>query len=138
GGGEFLINGNERVIVGQLQRAPGIDFFAPDEGEGISFSCRILPLRGTRVDLYVNRYGTLEAAFSPGVHLPAFTLLRALDDRLSRDVELIPCLHPVRSLDLSDPHAPGSVVVEEQIHPRTGEILLEPGSRLCEATIARL
>ena len=31
GGGEFIINGAERVVVSQLHRSPGIDFvMAPD------------------------------------------------------------------------------------------------------------
>ena len=32
GGGEFIINGAERVVVSQLHRSPGVDFVTEMEG----------------------------------------------------------------------------------------------------------
>src|SRR6267142_1510584 len=44
GGGEFIINGAERVVVSQLHRSPGIDFVSEMEaGERRLFSCRVIP-----------------------------------------------------------------------------------------------
>ena len=34
GGGEFIINGAERVVVSQLHRSPGVDFVSEMEGTG--------------------------------------------------------------------------------------------------------
>ena len=34
GGGEFIINGAERVVVSQLHRSPGVDFVMEMEGDG--------------------------------------------------------------------------------------------------------
>ena len=34
GGGEFIINGSERVIVSQLHRSPGVDFLIDSVGRG--------------------------------------------------------------------------------------------------------
>ena len=34
GGGEFIINGAERVVVSQLHRSPGVDFVSEVEGTG--------------------------------------------------------------------------------------------------------
>src|SRR3954468_16802571 len=46
GGGEFIINGAERVVVSQLHRSPGIDFVSEMEaGERRLFSCRVIPER---------------------------------------------------------------------------------------------
>src|ERR1700722_20226421 len=47
GGGEFIINGAERVVVSQLQRSPGVDLEAQTEGAGKLHSCRIIPERGS-------------------------------------------------------------------------------------------
>ena len=44
GGGEFIINGAERVVVSQLHRSPGIDFVSEVEaGERRMHSCRVIP-----------------------------------------------------------------------------------------------
>ncbi len=117
GGGEFLINGCERVVLGQLQRAPGIDFTPT--------SCRITPLRGARVELIFERRDILEAVLSPGTRLNAVTLLRALDPALSSDGNLLRRLHPVRTMD---PVLPGAVVCDDLVDPHTGEVLLDAGS----------
>ena len=52
GGGEFIINGAERVVVSQLHRSPGVDFVADiDTGERKLHSCRIIPERGSWIEL---------------------------------------------------------------------------------------
>ena len=55
GGGEFIINGAERVVVSQLHRSPGIDFVSEVENERRTFSCRIIPERGSWIELYLSR-----------------------------------------------------------------------------------
>jgi DNA-directed RNA polymerase subunit beta len=48
GGGEFIINGAERVVVSQLHRSPGVDFVSEIEtGDRKVFSCRVIPERGS-------------------------------------------------------------------------------------------
>ena len=46
GGGEFIINGAERVVVSQLHRSPGVDFVVTREADKDLHSCRIIPERG--------------------------------------------------------------------------------------------
>ena len=53
--GTFIVNGTERVVVSQLHRSPGI-FFDHDKGKTHSsgrllYSARIIPLRGSWIDL---------------------------------------------------------------------------------------
>ena len=51
GGGEFIINGAERVVVSQLHRSPGVDFVVEMEGtEKRLHSCRIIPERGSWIE----------------------------------------------------------------------------------------
>ena len=54
GGGEFIINGSERVTVSQLHRSPGV-FFDHDRGKTHSsgkllYSARVIPSRGSWLD----------------------------------------------------------------------------------------
>ena len=58
GGGEFIINGAERVVVSQLHRSPGVDFVMADEtasSDRKTHSCRIIPERGSWIELLVSK-----------------------------------------------------------------------------------
>ena len=56
GGGEFVVNGAERVIVSQLHRSPGVDFTVDKaEGNRPLHACRIIPERGSWVEINVTK-----------------------------------------------------------------------------------
>ena len=57
GGGEFIINGEERVVVSQLHRSPGIDFQKTIDGDKELHSCRIIPERGSWIEMNVTEGG---------------------------------------------------------------------------------
>ena len=59
GGGEFIINGAERVVVSQLHRSPGVDFVVEIEGDKKQHSCRIIPERGSWIEINVTKKETL-------------------------------------------------------------------------------
>jgi len=56
--GTFIVNGTERVVVGQLHRSSGV-FFDHDKGKThssgkIIYSSRIIPVRGSWIDLEID------------------------------------------------------------------------------------
>ncbi|MGD2270608.1 MAG: DNA-directed RNA polymerase subunit beta [Desulfobacterales bacterium] len=58
GKGTFIINGTERVVVSQLHRSSGV-FFDHDKGKThssgkIIYSCRIIPVRGSWIDMEID------------------------------------------------------------------------------------
>ncbi|MEO1278209.1 MAG: DNA-directed RNA polymerase subunit beta, partial [Planctomycetota bacterium] len=56
GGGEFIVNGAERVIVSQLHRSPGVDFSkTEEETDRPLHSARIVPERGSWIEISVNK-----------------------------------------------------------------------------------
>jgi len=60
GGGEFIVNGAERVIVSQLHRSPGVDFsILSSEGDRPLHSARIIPERGSWIELEVTKKDVL-------------------------------------------------------------------------------
>jgi len=61
GGGEFIINGAERVVVSQLHRSPGVDFVLEQEGasERKLPSCRVIPERGSWIEINVTKKDAL-------------------------------------------------------------------------------
>jgi len=80
--GTFVINGTERVIVSQLHRSPGV-FFDHDKGKTHSsgkllFSARIIPYRGSWLDMEFDPKDALFVRIDRRRKLPATILLRAL------------------------------------------------------------
>jgi DNA-directed RNA polymerase subunit beta len=80
--GTFVINGIERVIVSQLHRSPGV-FFDHDKGKTHSsgkllYSARVIPMRGSWLDLEFDPKDALFVRIDRRRKLPSTILLRAL------------------------------------------------------------
>ena len=81
--GTFIINGTERVIVSQLHRSPGI-FFDTTTSTTVSaagkkiFSCRVIPYRGSWLDLEFDHKDLLYARIDRRRKIFASVLLKAL------------------------------------------------------------
>ncbi|MBW1678733.1 MAG: DNA-directed RNA polymerase subunit beta, partial [Deltaproteobacteria bacterium] len=80
--GTFIINGTERVVVSQLHRSSGI-FFDHDKGKShvsgkIIFSARIIPNRGSWIDLEFDPKDILYVRIDRRRKFPVTVLLRAL------------------------------------------------------------
>ena len=79
GGGEFIINGAERVVVSQLHRSPGVDFISEMEGlDKRLHSCRIIPERGSWIELNVTKKDVLVVRIDQSGKFAASTLLLSL------------------------------------------------------------
>ncbi len=90
GGGEFIINGAERVVVSQLHRSPGVDFVVEIEGADRRLhSCRIIPERGSWIELNVTRKESLSVRIDQSGKFSAMTLLRAMDAKYSQNADLL-------------------------------------------------
>ncbi|MBK9118732.1 MAG: DNA-directed RNA polymerase subunit beta [Phycisphaerales bacterium] len=82
GGGEFIVNGSERVIVSQLHRSPGVDFVKESaEGDRALHACRIIPERGSWIEINVTRKDILAIRIDQSSKIPATTFLRAMGER---------------------------------------------------------
>src|SRR5512144_2026232 len=81
--GTFIINGTERVIVSQLHRSPGI-FFDTATSSTVSaagkkiYSCRIIPYRGSWLDLEFDHKDLLYARIDRRRKIYGTVLLKAL------------------------------------------------------------
>src|SRR6478752_362014 len=107
GGGEFIINGAERVIVNQLHRSPGVDFLVEvQEGDRPLHGCRVIPERGSWIECSVTKKDALAVRIDQSSKIPATTFLRALDKKYSTTEMIIKEFYSVESVkvkDLPDP-----------------------------------
>ncbi|MEY4614813.1 DNA-directed RNA polymerase subunit beta [bacterium] len=138
GGGEFIINGAERVVVSQLHRSPGVDFQKSIDGDKELHSCRIIPERGSWIEINVTKKDTLSVRIDQSGKFSAMTLLRAMDPNYSTDADIIKEFHETESVKLNaagKARLKAAQVVGDVIDPETGEIYAESGDILTEEKI---
>ncbi len=140
GGGEFIINGSERVVVSQLHRSPGVDFVPDVESSerGLGFSCRIIPERGSWIELNVTKKDTLGVRIDQSGKFSAMTLLRAMSPEYGSDQALIRLFYKTDVVKVtgsdSVPSLENRIAVDDVVYPhdseRAGEILIEAGHQI--------
>src|SRR5260221_11067081 len=95
GGGEFIINGAERVVVSQLHRSPGVDFVEETEaGDRKLHSCRIIPERGSWIEINVTKKETLGVRIDPSGKFSSMTLLHSMDRSYSTRADILRAFYP--------------------------------------------
>src|SRR5271170_4184266 len=101
GGGEFIINGAERVVVSQLHRSPGVDFVIDTTDiDRKLHSCRIIPERGSWIEVNVTKKDTLGVRIDQSGKFSSMTLLRAMDPQYSTDAEILKAFYPTENVKL--------------------------------------
>jgi DNA-directed RNA polymerase subunit beta len=142
GGGEFIINGAERVVVSQLHRSPGVDFVVETEAsERKLHSCRIIPERGSWIEINVTKKDALGVRIDQSGKFSAMTLLRAMDPAYSTNADIFKAFYPTETIKLTQANR---VKLEEQltvgdvIDPETGEVYAEHGDKLTKELLDKI
>jgi DNA-directed RNA polymerase subunit beta len=139
GGGEFIINGAERVVVSQLHRSPGVDFVTEMEGnERRLHNCRIIPERGSWIELNVSKKDVLTVRIDQSGKFSALTLLRAMDPKYSQNADLLRCFFETTVEKVVDGRSvaklENKMAVNDIVYPasseKRGEVILESGQRI--------
>lgn len=141
GGGEFIINGAERVVVSQLHRSPGVDFVLETEtGERKMHACRIIPERGSWIELHVTRKESLGVRIDQSGKFSAMTLLRAMDPKFSSDAALIQEFYSTTTVKVAGKGDAlvGKVAADDLVDPVDGEIYAEAGQTITERQAERI
>jgi len=130
GGGEFIVNGAERVIVSQLHRSPGVDFLIESkEGDRVLHGGRIIPERGSWIEIGVTRKDVLVVKIDQSSKIPATIFLRAIGSDYGTTEEIIRLFYPTKTVPAAkltpDMWAVGPIVDKE-----TGEIIVKAGTQI--------
>src|SRR6478609_3100919 len=139
GGGEFIINGAERVVVSQLHRSPGVDFVVEIEaGDRKLHACRIIPERGSWIELQVTKKETLGVRIDQSGKFSAMTLLRAMSPEFSSDEAILAAFYESEPVNTGDSKAAakleGRIACGDIVDPTTGEVLIESGSTISKTS----
>jgi DNA-directed RNA polymerase subunit beta len=147
--GTFIINGSERVIVSQLHRSPGI-FFDHDRGKThssgkILYSARIIPMRGSWLDLELDPKDFIYARIDRRRKFPVTLLLKALGYssqellnyfydceviKIKQDGSVTTALSPQLRL--------GQKANEDIIDPENGKVILRKGKKFNKLSVRKL
>jgi len=137
--GTFIINGVERVVVSQLHRSPGA-FFDNDMGKTHPsgkplYSARIIPLRGSWIDLEFDAKDILYVRIDRRRKFPATILLKAFGyseeeilshfygtEKILVDTDSFRCVLEADSVS-------NKRIVEDIRDPKTGKILASKGEK---------
>ena len=132
GGGEFIVNGAERAIVSQLHRSPGVDFgIAADMGDRPLHSARIIPERGSWIELEVTKKDVLAMRIDQSPKIAATIFMRALDEAFSSTEAILETFYDVTEIkvtDLKPEHYSAEYILNEE-----GEELCRVGAPIGDA-----
>ncbi|MGC9453576.1 MAG: DNA-directed RNA polymerase subunit beta [Phycisphaerae bacterium] len=133
GGGEFIINGAERVIVSQLHRSPGVDFTVEmQETDRPLHGARIIPERGSWIELAVSKKDAITMRIDQSGKIPATMFVRALDEKYGEDSAIIRLFYNTKKVSAND-LTPQMYLVEPFVDGDTGEELVPAGGQIGEA-----
>jgi DNA-directed RNA polymerase subunit beta len=142
GGGEFIINGAERVIVTQLHRSPGCDFSREVVGDRTLHSCRIIPQRGSWIEMEVNRRDSLTCQLDQSGKIPVTLVLRALKKEYGTDEALLELFYETEAIRFTEGTA--GAKLRDRVSATTVTVgdeavkLVEAGQRITEEMAQQL
>jgi len=145
--GTFNINGTERVIVSQLHRSPGI-FFGHDKGKThvsgkLIYSARVIPIRGSWLDLEFDPKDILYARVDRRRKMPVTVLLKAMGYSAE---DLVRHFYNIEKVVLSsnrvslivDDSLVGERVTEDIKDAKSGEIILKKGRKITKTFLKKV
>jgi len=134
--GTFIVNGDERVVVSQLHRSPGISFEEELHSTGKKiFSARIIPYRGAWVEFEFDINDVLYVYVDRKRKFLATTFLRVFG--YASDDDILKALHEVETVELSRQAQFGSligeVLVNDVVLKETNTVLAERFEKITQA-----
>ncbi|MFH2137951.1 MAG: DNA-directed RNA polymerase subunit beta [Candidatus Omnitrophota bacterium] len=139
--GTFVVNGDERVVVSQLHRSPGICF---EENIHLSgkrlYSSRVIPYRGAWVEFEFDINETLFVYIDRRRKFYATTFLRAIG--YSTNVDILKLFYPVEEIKLplkDEQDYKKFILAEDIMNPKDNlTALISGGTRLTKQMVEQL
>jgi len=133
GGGEFIINGAERVIVNQLHRSPGVDFVIDSkDSDRILHGSRIIPKRGSWIEIAVTKKDVLVIRIDQSSKISATIFLRAMSEEYGSTEQIIRKFYPTKMVKVKKLD-PSMWSVGPIVDTETGEVLVGAGRQIGES-----
>jgi DNA-directed RNA polymerase subunit beta len=146
--GTFIINGTERVVVSQLHRSSGV-FFDHDKGKShssgkIIYSSRIIPVRGSWIDLEIDPKDIVYIRIDRRRKFPVTVLFKAFgystEDLLNYfySTEKIIVENNDYFRELSPEILKGTRATKDVSNPKTGDVIVKKGRMFTQRALKQL
>ncbi len=146
--GTFIINGTERVVVSQLHRSSGV-FFDHDKGKThssgkIIYSARIIPVRGSWIDLEIDPKDIVYIRIDRRRKFPVTTLLKAFGYNTEDLLNYFYAKERVviegrRAFKLfNEEQLKGQRASRDVVDPSSGEVLVKKGRMFTQRAIKQM
>jgi DNA-directed RNA polymerase subunit beta len=139
--GTFVINGDERVVVSQLHRSPGVSFESELHPNGKKiYSARLIPYRGAWLEFEFDAYDNLHAYIDRRKKVLSTVFLRALGFSQDEDIlKIFSKIVKINKPSISDMNKYiGSIVVSDVIDDETGFTLMQKREKITKESSARV
>ena len=139
--GTFVINGDERVIVSQLHRSPGVSFEKSLHPNGkVLHSARVIPHRGVWLEFEFDINDTLYAYIDRKKKLLATTLLRVFGYDTDQSIIKAFCgIEKIESINRYNPkNLIGHTLASNVENPESKELIAEQGAALTRELLNKL
>lgn len=139
--GTFLINGDERVIVSQLHRSPGVSFEKNLHPNGkMLHSARVIPHRGVWLEFEFDINDTLYAYIDRKKKLLATSLLRVFG--YDTDEAIIKAFCGTEKIEAINRYNPknliGHTLAQDVLDPDTKNVLAEHGAEITRDLLQKM
>ena len=139
--GTYIINGDERVVVSQLHRSPGISFEETSVAGGKSiYSARLIPDRGAWIEFLFDKNDLLYVFIDRKKKFLATTFLRVFG--LSKDSEILEAFGGMEEVVLTRQKQTedlvGRVLAEDIVDERSSSILAQKTERITPSVAERI
>ncbi|MBC2711633.1 MAG: DNA-directed RNA polymerase subunit beta [Desulfosarcina sp.] len=146
--GTFIINGTERVVVSQLHRSSGV-FFDHDKGKShssgkIIYSSRIIPVRGSWIDLEIDPKDIVYIRIDRRRKFPVTVLFKSFgystEDLLSYfySTEKIIFEGNEYYRELAPDFLKGTRASKDVIDPETGNVIVKKGRMFTQRALKQI
>ncbi|MBI3252757.1 MAG: DNA-directed RNA polymerase subunit beta, partial [Candidatus Omnitrophica bacterium] len=139
--GTFVVNGDERVIVSQLHRSPGVSFEKDLHPNGkILHSARIIPHRGVWLEFEFDINDILYAYIDRKKKILATSLLRVFGYETDEDIIKAFCgIDKIESINRYNPkNLAGHTLAQDATDPDTKAVIAEQGTLLTRELITKM
>ena len=139
--GTFVINGDERVIVSQLHRSPGVSFEKSLHQNGkMLYSARIIPHRGVWLEFEFDINDTLYAYIDRKKKMLATSLLRVFGYETGEDIIKAFCgIDKIEAINRYNPkNLIGHTLAQHAMNPESKEVVGEQGAILTRELITKM
>ncbi|MGB2661960.1 MAG: DNA-directed RNA polymerase subunit beta [Candidatus Omnitrophota bacterium] len=139
--GTFIINGDERVVVNQIHRSPGISFEETGQPTGKKVvSSRIIPDRGAWIEFLIDRSDLLHVYIDRKKKFLATTFLRMFG--LSKDEDILKAFGGVEEVKITRQkqceELAGRVLAEDVIDESTDSLLAQQTEKITPTAANRI